>query len=440
MLLIASDFLKNNFTMLILMGALVVVLIPESQVSKRDSRQLFLIFIFAAVLTGLSYLQSRMELMDELSPARLPVMVLLYNLRVWIMLAFIQIAVERGTIQWICYGLAGVHLVITSLSFFTKLVFWFTEDNGFHQGPLFLVTVFTSMIILVIQAIYAVRRLYREEDTAYVVIVYGTAACFFAAAADMFQTYNHFLNETIIISALLYYIYLHVEHTGKVLMEKEEKLRLQQFNLLATQIKPHFMFNVLNTIYGLCELDPAEAMDTISDFSDYIRGNLNIIDATKPVPMEQELEHVKTYLRLEKQRFGDRLHVKYDIERMDFCLPCLSVQVLVENAVKHGICVRPEGGTLQISIGYKDGYWYAEVSDDGVGFDVDQVKNDGRKHIGIANVRERLAYMSHGLLMIQSIPGDGTSSLILIPEKYGKLPPEDEKEAAEDAFLSGAGD
>ena len=133
-----------------------------------------------------------------------------------------------------------------------------------------------------------------------------------------------------------------------------------------------------------------------------------------PVHFSKELKHIENYLKLEKLRFGDDLNIVYDIHEMDFFLPSLTVQPLVENAVKHGICEKEDGGTLTLRT-YKDVETIViEVIDDGIGFDIENSvrQEDGRSHIGIENVRNRLKQMCDGRLTIRSSHGKGTVATI----------------------------
>ncbi len=199
--------------------------------------------------------------------------------------------------------------------------------------------------------------------------------------------------------------------------ELEKELKENQMSLAISQIQPHFIYNSLNTIYHLCEKDVGMAQQAISDFSDYLRRSLNAVDRTTLIPIEEELQHVKTYLNLEQLRFGKRLNVQYHIEQGAFMLPALSVQPLVENAVKHGICHKEEGeGTLILTVTERSDYYEILVSDDGVGF-VPGVETGENVHVGIRNVRQRLDIMCHATLEIQSEPGKGTTATIHIPKE-----------------------
>jgi sensor histidine kinase YesM len=141
----------------------------------------------------------------------------------------------------------------------------------------------------------------------------------------------------------------------------------------------------------------------------------------KLVPFSQELEHIRHYLALEKLRFGDSLKVCYDIREESFGIPLLSVQPLVENAVKHGILKKREGGTIRIASKREGNCYRITVTDDGIGFDADECMGDGKRHIGIDNVQRRLEMESGARLSITSRAGCGTTAVITIPAGRGRL-------------------
>lgn len=200
--------------------------------------------------------------------------------------------------------------------------------------------------------------------------------------------------------------------------ELEKELRDSRISLAMSQIQPHFIYNSLNTIYHLCEKDVGMTQQAISDFSNYLRRSLSVVDRTTPISFAEELEQVKSYLMLEQLRFGEDLKVEYHIEKEDFMLPALSVQPLVENAVKHGICQKGDGGgTVILTAKESDDCYEVTVSDDGVGFDTGAERNEDRSHVGIRNVRHRLDILCHGTLLIESEPGKGTTSTIRIPKE-----------------------
>ena len=206
----------------------------------------------------------------------------------------------------------------------------------------------------------------------------------------------------------------------------KETLRYQQIQreltesrvaIMVSQIQPHFLYNSLSSIAMMCTIDPETAQEATVTFADYLRGNMDSLKQKTPVPFSKELEHLKKYLYIEKLRFGKKLNIVYDIRTEDFVLPQLSIQPLAENAVKHGISKKRGGGTLTISTRETDKSFEVIVSDDGKGFDVNEVKNDGRSHIGMDNVRRRLKEMCGGEVKIESKIGEGTVATVILPKE-----------------------
>lgn len=188
---------------------------------------------------------------------------------------------------------------------------------------------------------------------------------------------------------------------------------------MLSQLQPHFLYNALGTISSLCDVDAKLAKESIIDFGHYLRGNMDSITQKKPIPFTKEMEHVETYLALERRRFGDRLKVVYGIESTNFNLPSLALQLLVENAVRHGVTKRREGGTVTILASETPHEFRVAVADDGVGFDPECRERDGRSHVGIENVRYRVEAMCGGSLSVESTPGEGTNAVITIPKEAG---------------------
>lgn len=197
------------------------------------------------------------------------------------------------------------------------------------------------------------------------------------------------------------------------------KLELQEskISIMLSQMQPHFIFNTLNTIYHLCEIDPEVARRTISSFSEYLRNNIDNLGQSEMISFEKELSFVKTYLDIEKVRFDDELEIYFDIGVTDFKLPVLAIQPIVENAVKHGTSKKKGVAQLFISTKETDDCYEICIRDTGVGFDTESYNNDGHKHIGISNVRERLKNLCNGTLTIESEVGVGTCATIRIPKK-----------------------
>ena len=180
------------------------------------------------------------------------------------------------------------------------------------------------------------------------------------------------------------------------------------------QIQPHFINNILMALRARCAKYP-DIYEDITNFSLYLRSHFEALGDTKTISFEQEMTNIEAYLTLEQQNYKERLTVEYEIECDDFSIPALSVQPLVENAVRHGIGTYEEGGTVQINTYRRDGNIVIEVIDDGSGKNNITPQQSKRKGIGIENVRARLHSISNGELEIISRE-HGTMAKITIKE------------------------
>jgi LytS/YehU family sensor histidine kinase len=184
---------------------------------------------------------------------------------------------------------------------------------------------------------------------------------------------------------------------------------------MLSQIQPHFIYNTLGTIERMCLKDPQKAFDLVRNFSLYLRGNFSELDSVTPIRFADELKHVEYYVNIEKVRFPD-MTIECDVEATEFVLPALSVQPLVENAIKHGLMRLETGGTVKIYSYETMTHFCVEVTDDGVGFNTN-VPIDEKKHVGLRNIRGRLKEMVNGDLVIESNIGVGTKAIIMIPKE-----------------------
>jgi sensor histidine kinase YesM len=203
--------------------------------------------------------------------------------------------------------------------------------------------------------------------------------------------------------------------TEKIMLNAQ--LTESRISTMMSQIRPHFIYNTLGSIEQLCYIDPPKAGELVHNFAKYLRGNFGELDNPKPILMSQEMEHVHHYINIENVRFPD-MTFSFEMRSEDFRLPALTVQPIVENAIKHGLMKLPKGGSIRVVSYETDTDYCIRVEDDGVGFDPENLQED-KKHIGIRNIRDRLAVMVGGKLEIESTPGAGTKVRITIP-KEGK--------------------
>lgn len=195
----------------------------------------------------------------------------------------------------------------------------------------------------------------------------------------------------------------------------EAQLKESRISTMLSQIQPHFIYNTLGNIERLCIKNPEQASELVRNFSLYLRGNFSELDSITPIPFSQEINHVEYYVNIEKVRFPD-MTIDYRLECTDFVLPALTVQPLVENAIKHGLMRLESGGTVVIYSYETETHFCIEVTDNGVGFDT-TLPIDKKEHVGLYNIRERLREIVDGTLTVDSVVGTGTTATIRIPKE-----------------------
>jgi two-component system LytT family sensor kinase len=310
--------------------------------------------------------------------------------------------------------LAYCGIGLNILSIFNHMFFYYV-DGVYHTGPFFwLDALFAFIILLPIMAYLIKQRRLLGRRTLLVLLSYGFLPMVAAALQPVFPELD-LLCLASTLSLLILYITVYIDR-GRALAREDQELAESQMSVMLSQIQPHFLYNTLSVIQDMCHDKSPEAEDATVEFSEFLRGNIDSIQATRPIAFTQELKHTRNYLALANRRFGDLLHVDYDIQTTDFLLPPLTLQPLVENAVRYGVMERAEGGTVLIRTSQTDTASTVAVIDDGVGFDINTPKADGRTHIGISNVAQRIKTMCGGNLTITSVAGTGTSAVITLPK------------------------
>ncbi len=207
----------------------------------------------------------------------------------------------------------------------------------------------------------------------------------------------------------------------QIKLEEQERLLLHaRMEALQNQVNPHFLFNTLNSISSLVRFDPDKAREVISKLATILRRLLNSSEAF--APLREELEFIDNYLDIEVVRFGrDKLRVVKEVDpaSLDVVIPCMLLQPLVENSIKHGLSPKVEGGSIYLRSRVTDSRLIIEVEDDGVGMGRPQSGNGNWSGMGIgmANISERLQVLYGGAarMSIDSHEGRGTLIRIRLP-------------------------
>ena len=439
---------------------LVIMLITMFRSTKRSGKVLGLVLGMNVVVLISDAIAHGSEGIDtEIARFLTPIGFTLSFVFGFILLAFVgeyiyQILVERGLVKnrfkinlvhVIC--LIGIIMIILSQQ--ANVIYEIDLYNNYHRKPgwILFVAIYAIVIGIGLFAVGSRRKSLRtKERRAMLSYVYLPLI---GLIVQIFYEELSFINIGTTLAIMSMYISNEVEEleektrievelaaeraeserksaevekqraeTERQRLEKERKMHEafeSKMNLLLGQMQPHFVYNSLATIRALVIENPDVAVETIDHFSSYLRGSLSITDGTKLVPFSVERKLVDDYLYMEKQRFGDKIKIVEEIETEDFLIPPLSIQTLVENAVRHGLRSKNTVGTLVFSTKQDEENFYVLIEDDGIGFDT-IVKNDGKHHIGTASTRARIKEMLDGRMLIQSELGQGTKIVIEIPK------------------------
>ena len=340
-----------------------------------------------------------------------------YILRPIILLLLLYMVEPKGGFRqaWVLVGL-NTALYLTPL--FSRLVFYI-ENNRYHSGPLQKTCLIVSLLLLAGLVVLSVRKARKTRGKeiwipiALVPIILISIWLDYSVGLSVQPV--TFLTIGIVGCCTLYYLWPHLQTAQLLVKEQREQQRIQ---LMLSQIKPHFLYNSLTVIRDLIHTDPQAAEIAVDEFSEFLRHNMRFIETEQPISLRQELEHVKSYLALQKLRFGDELLVVWDIACEDLMLPTLTLQPIVENAVSHGIRGSESGvGTVTIRTREFDDRYEITVEDDGCGFDPALLEQKDNDHVGLKNVQDRLRRLCGGRLDVCSSIGEGTTVTITLPKE-----------------------
>ena len=339
-----------------------------------------------------------------------------YSVRPVILILFLYI-IEPERKKRLAWTAAGVNAALYFSSPVTKLCFEIREtDFVALRGPLWLSCVLLSGVLLLelltrtMIRFWETRRLEQLIPVSVVLIIAASVAMDMRVIAEP-QTVS-FLTIAIIVGSVFYYIWLHFQF---VRAHEKDLMAAQRIRIMVSQIQPHFLYNTLATIRALCGRDPKRAEEVTEKLGRYLRQNMDSLESEALIPFEKELEHTRIYTEIETVRF-ENIRVEYEIADRDFSLPPLTVQPMVENAIRHGVRIRKEG-LVRVSTRSTEDFHEITIRDNGMGFDTLGLDGAKGSHIGIRNVRERLHTLCGGSLTISSARGEGTTVTIRIPRK-----------------------
>lgn len=418
---------------------LIFVITDENRRTRRT--KIYILMLFAAlffILTNIAF-----NIFNASPEMRSPVYIVLTEILksmcgplflIFHTLLILTILRERTTpvkstiiTSYVVITLSIFDILLIIIEPFISFYYYLDENNNMVRHQWFALTYVLLFVCLVIEIVIVAvnRRFFNKKEhiilLSYILIpMLGVIIHIFIEGSAV-----NFLTITIV--AILYFATIQRDLSLEI-KKKDLALSHSRTAIMFSQIKPHFLFNSLSSIAQLCDEDPQKAKETIIEFSTYLRNNMDSLSNDGLYSIEKELRLVENYLKLEKAIYGDALNISFAVGVKDFFLPPLTIQPIVENAIKHGIGQREGGGSIEIAT-YEDkpgnsenksdrGYFCVTIKDDGVGYDPHRTETavkDGREYIGINNVRLRLAALCGGSLEINSTINKGTIATIRIP-------------------------
>ena len=304
-------------------------------------------------------------------------------------------------------------LLLLAVTPFTGLLYRIDAQNRYIRGPLFFLwNGLTLVSFLFIITVYLLERKHTAQFlrqiicTAAVIPVCGMLLNWISGGSISFN------NISVSVAAFIIFMFYEkhrtaaaveraqaLDQTRAALAEKQLALEHSQNVILIAQIQPHFINNYLMSLRSRCREYPA-LYEYVTNFSRYMRTHFNALSEVRMISFEQEMESIEAYLALERENYGDRLRVEYEIESDSFLVPACSVQPLVENAVRHGIATYDGGGTVSIRVQMHGESTRIEITDEGIGQSNITQRQSDRKQIAYDNVRARLRSVSSAQLEI----------------------------------------
>lgn len=326
---------------------------------------------------------------------------------------------KRPLFRMVPFGICVVMILFWITSIIHGYAFKISRDGVYTQEALFFVVVVIGCAMM----IYIFFRIIYNQITGvldinlcvalYIFIIIPIVALFPALMSQCFSIEY----SAITVSYLIMFIAIHVTREQKVVEQKMDDT-IMKTDLIMSELQPHFVFNSLTNIKYLIKKNPDLAVDAMDKFTKYLRRNLDTITDQDLITFAEELEHTRTYLWLEQLRFGD-LKIEYSIDEDEFLIPPLSLQPVVENAVRHGVTKKVGGGTIKIYVRDEKDCYKITVKDDGIGFNTKELEED-IANAGILDIRKRLYEMNKSKLTIASTEGVGTTVTYLIMKEEPK--------------------
>ena len=415
-------FFNENYLVFLLLGGLLVIMYAYRDVRLPASRNFVMIIFTLLAMCLASGIEAWARDSSSRELFRMGASVVHYILQPLVIYLELTIIMPgRETASSKNKLLLALPILINSIIYliapFTgSLVFNYDENYFFNRGPLGYSIYVVTFIYLLLLFYWSFRFLNSSERRKGIMLFFMVGIGVLTGILEYLNVVTGYIDEAFALGVFLYYMYLVTLHESEMLTRiatQELEISRSRVRLMRQQIRPHFVFNSLHIIKSLIRTDQDKAVECVEDFSDYLRANIDAISSDSLISFNDELTHIKAYVSLALADESKGIKVMYDLKETDFRLPPLSIEPLVENAIRHGLT---DGGDVTLSTCSAGDDIVITVSDTGKGFETDGTdKEKQRIGAGIENVRTRLAMLCNGTLDILSGP-DGTEVTVRIPK------------------------
>lgn len=410
------DYLTQNYMTLMILGVMVVIMLINR---KRDhipgTNHFSIVIVLLFTLTIIDAIESRTPRPN----VRMVCATISYIIRPLIIMLQVFVASPKKQYR-VFFAIPGIlnALVYSTALFNSHLAFFIDEGNHWHAGPLSYSIYFTQMFYVFLLALFSIiyfRRYHNIKRSAFVLLIVVLALI--SAIMEYTDTLHGTADPVTALCILVYYFYMAANYRNEMqelIAENELRITKQRLSLLQNQIQPHFIFNSLSIIRSLAKHDSAKAVDCIDSFSDYLKAHVYAIRDDEMVPFAEELSNIKAYLNLVQADSRRNVTVEYDLREMDFMIPALSLEPIVENAIKYG--VGPEGGLVRIESYAENDMILVRVIDTGSSKGGASMTDQEvhRLGVGLDNTKKRLALQCEGTVTMDKTD-HGTTVTISIP-------------------------
>lgn len=418
------DFLRFDFPSILLVSGLLVLMISNRKNKLPAAITLHIMAVIMILSLFVEFICAWAEKDPSLADVRYWTTILKYIISPTVLMMQIMVLVENKVLRWLLVipNLISVLAVTIGPSLTGLTVLSFSEEYYFVEGPLRAFPFVVALFYLLVLVIASLRFFYDVTLGYNSIVMYLAASTVIACLLEYFGVVSGIVKYVQLIDIYLYYFFLNFVYQTRMreesfkkelaLTQKELELSNTNVRLLQNQISPHFIYNALFIIKALIWTDQKRASDAVDDFSLYTRRNIEAMRSNELIRFSEELEHIKAFLNIENVDDETGLKVEYCTEELDFLLPPLTVEPLVENALIHGIGTLESGGVITISSRAEADEYIVCVEDNGVGFNVKNTEFG----VGLENARTRLQQQCGGSLAITSRPGC-TRATVRIPKR-----------------------